>query len=227
MEPIVLEDITFQLDLGPIARRMRISEPADLSDLRRLGDEALAIGRPRALFGMAYIESKGDNSVVVDGVTLTSQVLRVNVDKVHRVFPFLATGGMELEEWTNTQADVFQQYWADAIAEAALRCAMRAVAEAIDDRFQPGKTSAMNPGSLEDWPMPEQAQLFSILGDTQSLIGVRLTDSFLMVPRKSVSGFRFPTESTFANCQLCPRDGCPGRSAAYDSTLWQSKYGRS
>ena len=55
-------------------------------------------------------------------------------------------------------------------------------------------------------------------------LGVRLTDSLLMIPSKSVSGIRFPTEQTFASCQLCPRAGCPSRQAPYDATLYDKKY---
>ena len=59
--------------------------------------------------------------------------------------------------------------------------------------------------------------------DVEKLIGVRLTDSFLMVPMKSISGILFPTEVRFESCQLCPRKDCPGRRAPYDQALW-SKY---
>jgi len=45
---------------------------------------------------------------------------------------------------------------------------------------------------------------------------VILTESFLMMPRKSSSGIFFPTETPFFACQLCPREGCPARKAAYD-----------
>jgi predicted transcriptional regulator len=45
-----------------------------------------------------------------------------------------------------------------------------------------------------------------------------------MVPSKSVSGILFPTEQTFASCQLCPREGCPSRQAPYDPALYDKKY---
>ena len=82
----------------------------------------------------------------------------------------------------------------------------------------------MSPGSLADWPLQEQRQLFTILGNTWDTVGVRLTDSLLMVPIKSVSGIRFPTESSFESCQLCPRAQCPGRRAPYDAGLYDLKY---
>ena len=225
MEAIILENIPFEVDIDSLAKRLHIAPGSrDMDDLRRLVGEALAIGRPKALYGIAYIDSKSDDSVVIDGVTLASRVLRVNLEQAHRVFPYLGTGGMELEEWSNSMAAILQRFWADTIAETALRYALRACEAALNERFQPGRTSSMSPGSLEDWPIEQQTPLFSILGDTRAAIGVQLTDSYLMVPRKSVSGLRFPTEVSFASCQLCPRAVCPGRSAPYDAGLYERKY---
>jgi hypothetical protein len=82
----------------------------------------------------------------------------------------------------------------------------------------------MNPGSLAEWPIGEQKLLFGLLGKVEELIGVQLTDSFLMLPIKTVSGIRFPKEGTYENCQLCPRQKCPGRKARYDEGLYQRKY---
>ncbi len=74
-------------------------------------------------------------------------------------------------------------------------------------------------GAGDDWPITQQKELFSLFGGrekVEELIGVRLTDSFLMVPIKSVSGIFFPTEIRFESCQICPREQCIGRRAAYD-----------
>ena len=64
----------------------------------------------------------------------------------------------------------------------------------------------MNPGSLADWPLREQRPLFGLLGNVRAAIGVTLTPSLLMTPTKSVSGILFPSEETFASCQLCHAD---------------------
>ena len=84
----------------------------------------------------------------------------------------------------------------------------------------------MNPGSLADWPLEQQAELFEVLGDVRGAVGVELTESCLMIPIKSVSGIRFSTEVQFENCQLCPRDVCPGRRAPYDPELHERKYSK-
>ena len=113
-----------------------------------------------------------------------------------------------------------QNRWMDEIKTTALGAARKAFLDRIETLYRPGPTSHMAPGSLEDWPIGEQSPLFSLFGDVESLIGVTLKDSFLMVPIKSVSGILFPTEVKFESCQLCPREGCPGRRAAFDEHGW-------
>ena len=74
-------------------------------------------------------------------------------------------------------------------------------------------------GAADVWPITQQKELFSIFGSVENLIGVRLTDTCLMIPIKSVSGIFFQTETTFETCQLCSRETCIGRRAPYDPDL--------
>ncbi len=226
VEYILLDSIEFRPDVACLLDRLRVPAGSRYEEqLSGLAGEAQGVARPKALCRIAYIEAKGDDHVIVDGHTLTSRVLRVNLEKAQRVFAYVATCGVELEEWSRSIGDVLRRYWADTIKEMALRAAVRALNEELEDRFRPGRTSSMSPGSLEDWPLEEQAVLFSILGNPEGAIGVRLSESLVMVPTKSVSGIRFPTEESFESCQLCPREGCPGRRAAYAPGLYQRKYG--
>ena len=225
MSPVVLDNIPFRPELDGLLRRLHVSEGAgDAARVAELAAQAEAVGRPKALCKVAYVESKDDDSVVIGGIRFTSRVLRVNLDAVHRVFAFVATCGMELETWSQSIADPLEQYWADAIRAAALGEAHGALDAHIAERYRPGDTSTMNPGSLSDWPIEQQRPLFELLGRGPDLIGVHLTDSYLMIPRKSVSGVRFPTETRFESCQLCPRENCPGRRAPYDKDLYRRKY---
>jgi len=225
MEPIVLENISFQIDVEALKNKLHIKgEGNHTKELEELVEEAHSVGKPKALYKVSFIESKGDDYVVVDGVTLTSRVLRVNLEKAHRVFSYVATCGMELEEWGNHISDVLRRYWAETIKELALRLAREAMEEYLVEHHRPGSISRMSPGSLTDWPIQEQRSLFKILGNTEDFIGVRLTESLFMIPTKSVSGILFPTEWGFESCQLCPREQCPGRRAAYDKDLYERRY---
>jgi hypothetical protein len=225
MNDIILENIPFKPELPPVLKKLHIKENSqDAADFKSLLIEAQAIANPKAIYKLSSIEEKGEENVVIDSVRLTSRVLRVNLESAQRVFPFLGTCGMELEEWSNSITDMFIGYWAEAIKELALYAALEALESHLKDRFRPGYVSTMSPGSLADWPISEQEPLFRILGNTREKIGVELTESFLMVPTKSVSGIRFPMDETFESCQLCPRTACPNRRAPYDETLYEKRY---
>lgn len=225
MDSVILRNLPFQIDLPELMQRMRVKENSSyVAHLKHLVDQAEAIANPKAIYRMAFIEERGDDYVVVDGVRLTSRVVRVNLADAQRLFAYVATCGVELEEWAHQIDDMLQRFWAEAINEMVLHSAGLALREHLLHVYQIGNASTMNPGSLADWPLAEQRKLFSLLDNTAETIGVQLTESLLMLPTKSVSGILFPTEETFASCQLCPRDPCPNRRAPYDQELFETKY---
>ena len=225
MQAITLDDIPFQPDLPTLLASLRLRPGSQrAADLECLAHQAQAIAKPKALYRVAFVDEKGDDFVVIDGARFQSRILRVNLESAHRIFAYLITAGIELDCWAHSNDDLLHRFWADAIQEQALFAAHAALQDHLAQTYQPGPLSAMNPGSLEDWPLDQQPRLFSILGDTGAHIGVRLTGGFLMVPTKSVSGVLFPTEESFQSCQLCPRENCPGRRAPYDPGLFERKY---
>jgi hypothetical protein len=227
MKARVLEGIRYEPDVNRLFALLRVEEESDDGEtLEDLVAEAASLARPTALYGEAYIESKGDDTVVIDGVTFTSRVLRVNLEAAHRVFPYVATCGTELEGWAKGLSDMLCRYWADGIMQMALSQAIAGVNRRIAAEFVPGRTAVMNPGSLPDWPIEEQRPLFALLGDPQASIGVTLTESLLMIPAKSVSGVHFPAQYNYENCQLCPREVCSGRRAPYDKELYDKRFRR-
>ncbi|MBI9082042.1 MAG: hypothetical protein JEZ11_00510 [Desulfobacterales bacterium] len=222
---VLLQDIPFGFDSARIRGQMRIPEKGRLSDdFDELCKTALSIGRPRALFRAAYIETRGDDYVVADGVRLDSRVLRVNLASAHRIFPFGVTCGVELEQWARGMHDPLYQYWADAIKEKAMRAALAAMKDHISRRVHSGKMATMTPGSIDDWPMDQQQSLIQLMGDGLGRIGVYVTGGMMMVPTHSLAGIRFPAEESFESCQLCPRKDCAGRRAPYDVRLYDRRY---
>ncbi len=220
-----LDSIAFSVDEAQLFRALHMDESADeRTEVLALAREAAALARPKALYRACYIDERGDDFVVVDGIRLSSRILAVNLSPVHRVFAYVATAGVELERWADAKTDMLERYWADAVMLQAVRRAMQALGDALQERYRPGTLARMNPGSLKDWPLREQRPLFRLIGDVEETIGVHLTDSYLMVPRKSVSGIQFPTAEAYENCQLCDREPCPGRRAPYDESLLERKY---
>jgi hypothetical protein len=208
--------IPVTLDEKEIAERLRF-DPAKAGFESLDGLIAFAEGliKPRGVMTVGFVGAKGERTVEVAGVTFESPVLRQNLEKTNKVFPYIITVGPELERAAVSQVDLLRQYYLEEMANIALEKAAAWLAARLEKRYGVGPLSNMSPGSLEDWPIAEQTKLFSILGDTERTVGVRLTDSLLMVPRKSISGILFPSEEGFVACQLCDRDRCQGRKAPY------------
>ena len=223
----ILDAIPFSVDLAQLFRVVHARpDSANARELERLAAEAEAVARPRAMYKLGYVDSAGDDTVQVDGVTFTSRVLRVNLQDTHRVFAFVATSGVELEAWAHHGGDdLLRRFWREAINQMAVAAAIQALLKYLSETYGVATLSMMNPGSLADWPLAQQRPLFALVGDAEAAIGVSLTPSLLMTPTKSVSGIAFPTEGSFASCQLCPREACPNRRAPYDAGLKDRKYG--
>ncbi|HHT64035.1 MAG: vitamin B12 dependent methionine synthase [Bacillota bacterium] len=221
----IVKIIPCEVDKEQLFQKLHIKPDSRFVEkLDEMIEQALEVGKPKIAYKLSYVDEKGDDFVVVEGIKFTSRVLRVNLEDTFKVVPFVVTCGRELEEWAGKFTDTLDMFFADGIMEAVLRAARNRVFPEIDEEFGLGHSSNMNPGSLKDWPIKEQKPLFRLLGDVQALIGVELKDSFLMSPIKSVSGFRFPKEGSFESCQLCPRKDCPGRKAPYDKNLYEEKY---
>lgn len=225
MDITVLDDIGFEPDVKGLLQKLHVKPGHPMAaEVERLLAEARELARPKAMVKLAAVEEKGEDWVVIEGVRLESRVLRVNLDQAHRVFAYVATCGMEMQRWGEGLSDMLHSYWADEIKALALSAAVRTLTAHLVECYRPGRTATMAPGSLTDWPIQQQKPLFQILGDPTTAVGVELTDSYLMIPNKSVSGLRFPTEEPFESCLLCPRDACPGRRAPYDPDLYDRKY---
>lgn len=221
----VLTEIPLQIDRPVLRRNLRLKPGSHhVADLDRLIDQAEQIAKPKAMLRMVYLDAKGENWVQLDGRRLYSRVLRVNLEEAQRAFVFVATAGLELDSWAKGLSDLLHRFWADAIQEVALEVARRAMHQYFVVRFHPGLLSEMHPGSLDDWPLSAQDDLFALLGDVKSQIGVSMTESKLMVPVKSVSGIAFPTQTHFTSCQLCPRQNCRARQAPFDAVLFEKRY---
>ena len=225
MKPIVLDDITFRVNRLELFERLRATPGDGIgAELDALAADAERIGRPRVVYRLAGVDGRAEAETVIGGIAFASRVLAVNLESAHQVFPYVLTCGPELQAWSDALSDPLAQYWAGTIMEFALGSATARFLAHVEETFHLGSSSSMNPGSLPDWPLPQQGPLFNLLGDVAGAVGVTLSDSFVMLPTKSVSGILFPTEKDFASCQLCPREECPNRRAPYDPGLFDRRF---
>lgn len=221
----ILHCTPFKIDFPSLMTKLRMRQDSSHANmLRELILQAEEVAKPKGLYDLAFIEARGDDWVMINDIQFNSRILCVNLNGVQRIFPYVVTCGIELEQWSVSLDDFLIRFWADAIKEYALHYASETLKNHIIERFNPGLLSSMNPGSLGDFPLSAQKYLFALLGDVQTKIGVQLTSSYLMLPTKSVSGILFPSEHHFSSCQLCPREKCSSRRAPYDASLYDARF---
>jgi len=185
-------------------------------DIMEMHQQAIEIAVPIALY-KPFIPEARDENIWLEGVSLIDPFVYEMLSNQDIVVAYVASCGQEIEAWSKSFGSGYDKYAADVIKQMCLGVIRtKLFEEAKEKHFCTDKTvSTINPGSLIEWPIQRQESLFNALGGVTDDIGVELADSFLLYPTKSISGIMFETDEAFHNCQLCPRENCPGRRAEY------------
>ena len=205
-------DIGYAQDFEPPARLVTL--------VTKCVEQAQQFIRPSYSYVINNVESvHGPRVVLVDGVAFQSEVIAQLLTQVEKVAVFVLTIGRHLEDKANQMARgglMLQATVLDAIGSQLTVRLADLVEDEIDDlarargftisrRFSPGYC---------DWNVRQQKKIFRTLdGDTA---GIRLTDSQLMMPRKSISGIigiGLPDREIerYNPCLTCKKKECPGR----------------
>ena len=194
-----------------------------VAELLSLIEFAQEVAKPKAAYSVAFVTERDGDRIQIEGVWFTSQALAHNLETVERVFPFVATCGHEMDKAFSGKGDMLKEFWWDLIKTHLLSAANKHLINHLKGKFHLGKTATMHPGSGDAivWPIEQQKDLFSLLYDVERELGIHLTESFLMVPNKTISGLLFPTETDFRSCKVCHRENCPSRHAPFDKDLWE------
>ena len=225
MTEFILDSFNFEIDIPTMKEKLHVKDVDQLSDqLEYIVSQSEKECRPKAIYQPFDIEERGDDFVIIGGEIFKSRVLAVNLKDVDRVFVFIATCGIEIDNQAKATDDILFKYWIDHIQNLALEKAILKVQLSIEKEFNPGARAIMTPGSIDDWPLTEQRKLFSVFGDRSKTIDVELSDSNMMLPVKSLSGIIFPSEHNYLDCQLCTIEKCPNRMAPYEHALYETHY---
>lgn len=221
---VTLTDIAFSLDVDSLMAQAHVETgSSDAADIRSLVDLAMDIGSPKAAYTVSFVVGRDGDTVQIDDVSFTSRTLARNLKSVERVFPLVTTCGHEVDRGFPAKGDMLKEFWWDLIKVRLLDAAGKSLGDHLHRKFRLGKTATMNPGSgdVSVWPIEQQRNLFALLGSVEEKLGIKLTDSFLMVPNKTTSGIVFPTEKDFRSCEVCHRENCSSRQAPFNKQLWE------
>jgi len=223
MKVEVLDNIPLKLDSPTIKMRLRFfaqgAKPGFDKVISELMETVVSIAKPKAVYRISSVSSKSRNSLEIDGVKFTNYLLRVNLDKVQKVFPYVVTCGTELGTLQIPATDVVKDYCLSVMKDMVLNSAASYLQDYIARRFGFDYLWSLSPGELHAWPRTSQKPLFAILGNVDELIGVKLQKNNTLIPACSRSGIVYYSETEFEGCQVCPQDPCMGRRAPYSADL--------
>ncbi len=192
-----------------------VRTPALQRQARQLIDQARGEGLvdPRAFYGEFAVQRTGDSTVRLGQVTFDSGLLAGQLDGLSRAYGYVITLGEEFMTWMTGREDLLERYFADELANVILGKAQEAFFDHLARTHGLDGVGSLNPGSLPQWPLEAQRELFTLLdaGVVKRVLGVELNDSLLMQPVKSLSGVAYASAERFCCCRLCERRDCSGR----------------
>ena len=222
IEPVIMKDLGVTLDFDEVCKKLHINEDL-IDDFRDIFDECARVANPKFMYAQCPISQDGEITHVGPS-DFNSRIMNVNFKDVKVAWAYIVTCGHELYELALTKDDPLERFWADEISEQYLHRASAMNFNTIKKLSGADELYSMNPGSLADFPISNQRELFDIFGDTKAMLGVWLKETFLILPYKSCSGIYFQSDERFVNCSCCPREGCPNRRAPYDEMQMATRY---
>ena len=207
---IRIDDIYLSLGYGGAC------PPVDVQQMvQEMIDTISKICKPSYCYVIKEDIKIGRVNIQVEEVTFTiGKVIVEYMDKAQSIALFIATAGREFENWLeelHQQGDVWLTFLADAIGSEIAEATARAVSldlEQVAGEKQQYISNSYSPGYC-GWGVKEQQKLFSFFPPEPC--GVRLTESSLMLPIKSVSGIIAlgeQMEKKAYGCDICMMKTC-------------------
>lgn len=135
---------------------------------------------------------KHNHLVTIEETTFNIKPIISNlIRKAEKAALFVCTAGAGIGEWSKelmSSGDLMKGYVVDVIGSEIVEKAMDRIQENLESDMRTkglGITDRYSPGYC-DWQVSEQQKLFSFFPD--NYCGIRLSESSLMYPIKSVSG---------------------------------------
>jgi hypothetical protein len=189
----IARDISFSIPEKALLKRID-NRPYRSASSRLLKSIKRAIGDIRkssnfiALFRITNVDTS-NGTIDISNQHFESRKLKSILTPCRKAIVFLTTLGEDIDHLIKEKMKKKPSYGyvLDAVASVAVESGTQRLLDRIEHDFD-GETETTlrySPGYC-DWALREQKKLFRILPSDR--IGVSLTESFLMSPRKSISG---------------------------------------
>ncbi len=135
---ILVETVPLEFDLESLGCRLRIrpGQTKFMDRLSRLAEEAARVARPKAVARLCGLTILDEEKVQVGEVTFSSPLLRQKMDGLGRAFPYLASEGTELADWSLSLSSSLEQVFASALREVAVQQAENLLERTLLERYR-------------------------------------------------------------------------------------------
>jgi len=186
-------------------------------------DKARRLAAPKAIFTKRAALSSGTGSIKLAGGTeFSGKTISSYIKPAHDIYIFLVTIGPAVENEASRlmkTGENLSGYLLDRTGSFAVESLADKLESHLREEYKSkGKSVSMrlSPGYC-DWPIEEQAKLDTMLDFSR--IGVHLTESCMMIPRKSISGLLgIGPAGLFSKaksqCEICDMKDCGYRRGA-------------
>lgn len=173
--------------------------------------------RIRAGYRILEVTDHDKDGLIMNDIFFNLQkIVTSQLIKSEKIVAFICTIGPQMENWSTrlfSDGDAVKAYFVDAIASVAVEQATDFLHNYIGEKMlEKGLqiTNRFSPGYC-GWPVSEQHLLFSFF--PKGFCGIEITDSALMIPKKSTSGVIGVGRSVKREPYLCYR--CSGKDCVY------------
>ncbi|MBU1339686.1 MAG: hypothetical protein KKD56_11550 [Acidobacteria bacterium] len=207
--------------IGKLREEQKISKRLK-KELQKAVWEIRNHAQPKAVFHVVPVYRNNGSIVLNNKVFIHSKKLALILNPCRKVAVFLTTIGAEVDRIIKQHMKNRPHFGflLDAAASVAAESVAQYVQDYIEDNLQEDEKTTLrfSPGYC-DWPLEEQKKIFNIV--PHESIGVNLSESYLMSPRKSISGVigicpSACLEASRNACLICAKPNCLHRRPLKD-----------
>ena len=205
-----------QIDRQEIYRAMGYREEVPEIQFREMVEtmleELAGLCRPQGLYRIYDGQVVDSGHIEVGQISFrVGKIIAPCFDKAEQFAGFVTTAGQEYDGYVKelkAKEDMVSVFMADAIGSVIAEACVTEVIKRLEKQIPLRHTYPYSPGYC-GWNVKEQAALFQLLPENPC--GVKLTDSCLMLPVKSVSGvigLGDEVENKPYGCAICMNKNC-------------------
>ena len=177
---------------------------------------------PRYMFRVLEAACSGNKEIQIDHTTFrVGKIISSYLPGMNHTCMFVTTAGKEYEAYLHhlkTTGDIVKEFVADAIGSVIAEACVSQISKELAKCEGIKQSYPYSPGYC-GWNIKEQKELFSLFPEKPC--GISLSESYLMSPVKSISGFIALGKELIPQpyrCEICANKHCYKRKERTNDT---------